>query len=65
MSLVKILNWLNDDADAGGPVMHRDGRFVMLSWRDMCKNRNQSVLDGRMIALMSVLMIGLPALLMM
>ena len=59
----EVLIWLNDKPSCG-PYMQRDGRFVMLGWRDIVANRQRPLLDTRMLAWMSIIVFGLPVLFM-
>lgn len=60
----EVLIWLNDEP-RHGPYMQRDGRFVLLGWRDITANRQRPLLDVRMMAWMGVIVFALPVLFMM
>ena len=55
----EVLIWLND-SPKHGPYMQRDGRFVLLSWRDMVANRQRPLLDMRTLGWLSVIVFALP-----
>lgn len=57
-----IIDWLNDEPRRG-PVMQRDGVYVLLSWRDIRANESAGV-DLRGLILLTLLVVGLPVLLM-
>lgn len=60
----EVLIWLNDEPRRG-PSMQRDGRFLMLSWKDIVANRQKPLIDVRTLAWMSVIVFGLPVIFMM
>lgn len=65
MSLAtEMLIWMTDEPTSG-PYMQRDGRFLLLGWRDITANRQRPLMDARMLAWMSIIIFGLPILFMM
>ncbi|MFZ2587698.1 MAG: hypothetical protein WAZ18_06255 [Alphaproteobacteria bacterium] len=57
----EVMIWLNDEP-RHGPYMQRDGRFALLSWRDMVANRQRPLFDIRMMGWLSIVVVGLPVL---
>jgi hypothetical protein len=58
-----IIDWLNDEPRQG-PVMQRDGAYALLSWRDIRDNAHAPVIDLRGLMWLTLLVVGLPVLLM-